>query len=98
MIDDAVLFYWADRQHLLIKIHGALSSLFVPSEFIDCCSGRIICVAVCLSVLFKVLFYVMKVKDAYKLSSSSSSTCVGSMLSKYKITLIFKSFNSGAHK
>ena len=99
MIDDAILFYWAPSQHLLIKMHGAVSGLFVPSEFIDRYSGRIIVwLSVCLSVLVKVLFYVLKVKDACKSSPSSSSSCVVPMLSKYKIILIFKSFNSDARK
>jgi hypothetical protein len=52
MIDDAVLFHWAASQHLLIKMHGAVSGLFVPSEFVDYYSnGIIVWLSVCLSYL-----------------------------------------------
>jgi hypothetical protein len=54
MIDDALLFYWAASQHLLIKMHGAVSGSFLRSEFIDRYSFTM---NVWLSVLFKGIFF-----------------------------------------
>jgi hypothetical protein len=54
MIDDAALFYWASSQHLLIKMHGTVSYLFLLSDVIDCPSGGIV---VWLAVFSKLLYF-----------------------------------------
>jgi hypothetical protein len=44
MIDDALLFYWAPRQHLLIKMYCLLSSLSLPSQAIYRYSAGRLCI------------------------------------------------------
>jgi hypothetical protein len=46
MIDDALLFYSAPRQHLLIKMYCSLSGLSLRSQAIDRYSAERLCIVI----------------------------------------------------